>query len=269
MKKLVEIDPIKALLAKNRKLEERLKAAESRPQIREVVERADELVELDEDGKRVLLTVKGVKGEKGESGEKGAQGERGLPGLNGERGPKGENGRDGKDGKDGKNGLNGRDGVDGVDGRDISAGEGKPKADATVGDLYIDTDSGDLFEFKKNKKWKKIGNLKGPKGADGLVGPQGPNGPQGPMGFPGVGVPTGGTANQVLAKIDGNDYNTQWVNQTGGGGSVSDAAYDATAWNGDTTNAPSKNAIRDKIEAMQAQIDALLDLVSYSQYGGI
>jgi hypothetical protein len=33
-----------------------------------------------------------------------------------------------------------------------------------------------------------------------------------------VGVPTGGTAGQVLAKIDGTNYNTEWVNQTGGGG---------------------------------------------------
>lgn len=31
---------------------------------------------------------------------------------------------------------------------------------------------------------------------------------------------------------------------------ASDAAYDATAWNGDTTHAPSKNAVRDKIEAL-------------------
>lgn len=38
------------------------------------------------------------------------------------------------------------------------------------------------------------------------------NGP-GPAG---VGVPAGGTANQVLAKIDATDYNTHWV--TGGGG---------------------------------------------------
>lgn len=34
------------------------------------------------------------------------------------------------------------------------------------------------------------------------------------------------------------------------GGNISDAAYDATAWNGDTTSAPSKNAVRDKIEAL-------------------
>ncbi len=38
------------------------------------------------------------------------------------------------------------------------------------------------------------------------------------MGPAGKGVPAGGTAGQVLAKIDGNDYNTQWT--SGGGGSV-------------------------------------------------
>ena len=31
-------------------------------------------------------------------------------------------------------------------------------------------------------------------------------------------VPTGGATNQVLAKIDSTDYNTQWVDQSGGGG---------------------------------------------------
>lgn len=39
-------------------------------------------------------------------------------------------------------------------------------------------------------------------------------------GAPGVGVPTGGTAGQVLSKIDGTDYNTQWVAQSGGAGLV-------------------------------------------------
>ena len=36
---------------------------------------------------------------------------------------------------------------------------------------------------------------------------------------------------------------------------VDDTAYDATTWNGDTTHAPSKNAIRDKIETITALID--------------
>lgn len=46
-----------------------------------------------------------------------------------------------------------------------------------------------------------------------LVVDTGVQGPAGP------GVPDGGTANQVLAKVDATDYNTQWV--TGGGGGLS------------------------------------------------
>jgi len=42
----------------------------------------------------------------------------------------------------------------------------------------------------------------------------------GSVGVPGVGVPTGGTAGQVLAKIDGTNYNTEWVDQSGGVTSV-------------------------------------------------
>lgn len=36
-------------------------------------------------------------------------------------------------------------------------------------------------------------------------------GTQGPQGIPGAGVPTGGTANQLLEKINGTDYNTRWT----------------------------------------------------------
>lgn len=31
-------------------------------------------------------------------------------------------------------------------------------------------------------------------------------------------LPVGGTAGQVLAKVDGTDYNAEWVDQTGGSG---------------------------------------------------
>ena len=37
----------------------------------------------------------------------------------------------------------------------------------------------------------------------------------------GQGVPPGGLAGQVLAKINGDDFNTEWVAQTGGGGGTS------------------------------------------------
>ena len=45
----------------------------------------------------------------------------------------------------------------------------------------------------------------------------GPKGEPGQDGAPGVGVPAGGTTGQVLAKKSGTDYDTEWVDQTGGG----------------------------------------------------
>lgn len=59
----------------------------------------------------------------------------------------------------------------------------------------------------------------GPAGPQGPEGPQGPQGVQGEQGIQGVGVPTGGTAGQVLAKASGADYDTEWVNAGGGSGS--------------------------------------------------
>jgi hypothetical protein len=59
----------------------------------------------------------------------------------------------------------------------------------------------------------------GPVGPAGSVGPIGPIGPTGANGMNGLGVPTGGTANQVLAKVDGTDYNTAWVTPAAGGAS--------------------------------------------------
>ena len=40
---------------------------------------------------------------------------------------------------------------------------------------------------------------------------------QGADGADGVGVPPGGTATQVLSKINSDDFNTQWVNASGAG----------------------------------------------------
>lgn len=47
-------------------------------------------------------------------------------------------------------------------------------------------------------------------------GPQGQTGPAGADGSDGEGVPTGGTTGQVLAKASGTDYDTEWVNPSGG-----------------------------------------------------
>ena len=48
----------------------------------------------------------------------------------------------------------------------------------------------------------------------GAQGKQGIQGPQGDKGDTGQGVPAGGITGQVLSKIDGTDYNTQWVDDT-------------------------------------------------------
>lgn len=54
-------------------------------------------------------------------------------------------------------------------------------------------------------------------GAPGATGAAGTNGTNGTNG---QGVPTGGTTGQVLAKINGTDYNTQWVAPATGTGDV-------------------------------------------------
>ena len=59
----------------------------------------------------------------------------------------------------------------------------------------------------------------GPTGATGATGATGDTGPQGPAGADGVGVPEGGATGQVLAKASADDYDTEWVDQSGGGGS--------------------------------------------------
>lgn len=48
----------------------------------------------------------------------------------------------------------------------------------------------------------------------------------------------------------------------GGGGSVSDVAYDATSWDGVTSTAPSKNAVRDKFASVDAAIANKQDALS-------
>ena len=68
----------------------------------------------------------------------------------------------------------------------------------------------------------------GPQGPTGATGAQGPKGDTGATGPAGVGVPTGGSAGQVLAKRSGTNYDTEWVNQSGGGGGAVDSVNGKT-----------------------------------------
>ena len=113
---------------------------------------------------------------------------------------------------------------------EITGGTGTPSVSVTktTSDKNINFD----FNFKNLKGAKGDPGSKGDTGATGARGPEGPVGPQGPIGEQGPqgpegpagpagpGVPVGGTAGQVLTKVDGSDYNTEWKDPTGGGGTT-------------------------------------------------
>lgn len=82
-------------------------------------------------------------------------------------------------------------------------------------------DKGDAFTYNDftEEQLEALTGPQGPQGPQGETGPQGPQGIQGPAGQDGVGIPAGGTTGQVLAKASNTDYDTEWVDQTGGGGS--------------------------------------------------
>ena len=84
------------------------------------------------------------------------------------------------DGAQGPQGIQGPQGVPGQDGQDGAQG---PQGDP---------------------------GPQGPQGIQGIPGQDGDPGPQGPQGAPGVGVPTGGTTDEILIKDSDADYVTRW-----------------------------------------------------------
>ena len=76
-------------------------------------------------------------------------------------------------------------------------------ASPATGLMVYQTDAPVGFYFYNGTSWTSLNGTNGANGANGQ------------------GVPTGGTANQVLAKIDGTNYNTQWVTPSAGGSGAS------------------------------------------------
>lgn len=88
--------------------------------------------------------------------------------------------------------------------------------------------------------WTTVAQFTGDQGIQGIQGPQGI---QGVQGDPGEGVPSGGTTGQILDKVDGTDYNTQWTDTfTGNKTFANDVTItgDLTV-NGTTTNVNTTN----------------------------
>jgi len=112
-------------------------------------------------------------------------------------------------------------------------------------------------------KWQVLANKgatgsTGSTGATGSTGTTGSQGVAGNNGTNGQGVPVGGSSGQVLSKSSATDYDTTWSTPL----TVSDTAYNATSWN-TNTDAPTKNAVRDKIETMDTAIALNTAKVTY------
>ena len=90
----------------------------------------------------------------------------------------------------------------------------------------------------------------GATGATGATGPQGPQGEQGEQGPAGIGVPSGGTTGQILAKTDNLDYNTRWI--------------DLSAENISFDNTGCTVITEDDLQAVLVEVDTELDSLSNS-----
>ena len=148
----------------------------------------------------------GVQGPTGPQGIAGAQGNQGAMGTQGHQGAQGEKGFQGNTGVQGSQGNQGPTGPQGIQGpigfqgaigetikwyseNQVPPAQYDP-ADFTVGDHWLDTRNGDIYEWD-GVDWVLQGNIKGTAGTNGAQGNQGPTGPQGSQGVQGRQGPTG------------------------------------------------------------------------------
>lgn len=114
-------------------------------------------------------------------------------------------------GPQGPKGDKGDTGVTGAKGKTILSGTSNPSnsTTGTNGDLYLNTNTYQLFGPKTAGVWGS---------GTSIMGLTGEQGDPGPTGTPGAGVVTGGTTGQVLSKVSDADFDTEWVDATVGDG---------------------------------------------------
>lgn len=185
----------------------------------------------------VLGNVKGPKGDKGDTGPQGPIGPKGDTGAVGPQGPQGKVGPQGPEGATG--------------------GQGPEGPQGPIGPIGPKGDKGD----KGEQGPKGLKGDTGERGPQGATGPAGPQGNQGNPGSNGVGVPLGGTANQVLVKSSATDYETEWKNASdlviADGTITGTKSWSSTKTNYEITNAKNTLTTQINAKAPQTAVDAL------------
>lgn len=165
-----------------------------------------------------LVGPAGADGADGATGPQGIQGEQGLKGDKGDTGATGPQGPTGPAGADGSNGTNGTNGNDGLSAYELAVVNGFTGTEVQWL-ASLEGPQGIQGETGATGATGATGPTgpKGDKGDTGATGPQGPTGDTGATGATGAtgpagpGIAAGGTAGQILSKVDGTDYNTTWI----------------------------------------------------------
>jgi len=176
--------------------------------------------------------TEGATGQTGQTGAEGATGQTGTEGATGQTGTEGATGQTGAEGTTGQTGRQGDTGVTGQTGQ--TGAEGATGQTGRQGDTGVTGQTGQTGQTGRQGDTGVTGQTgatgqtgqTGAEGATGYTGAEGATGQtgrQGDTGTNGIGVPVGGTANQVLSKIDSSDYNTQWVSLSNGSSLYNDA----------------------------------------------
>lgn len=186
-------------------------------------------------GSQGVQGITGPTGTAGATGTTGATGDQGIQGITGPTGATGATGAQGIQGVTGATGTNGTIGVNGSTGptgpTGLSGSSGSLGATGPTGATGITGTAGTIGATGPTGATGATSTVEGPTGPTGLTGATGPTGATGTTGATGAtgptgatgstgasgqGVPTGGSSGQILSKIDGTNYNTQWINAGGG-----------------------------------------------------
>jgi len=125
----------------------------------------------------------------------------------------------------GPQGPTGGTGSVGPKGDTGATGAAGSAASITVGSVATGTAGSNAVVTNVGTSGAAVFNFTIPRGDKGDTGN---TGPMGSAGAAGTGVPVGGTAGQVLAKIDATNYNTQWITQSTPGTAATSGVYGVT-----------------------------------------